>query len=279
MRKVAGLLKDDPKHQQVMRDFLATWVPELPATQFRGLHFFASAYAPSLQQVMTGSLPPYSGPRLKYPSDNHLVLARLEQLHGSVGRLVAVELLRAMAEEEHVNIFHKVTRWSQDMRIPLDDLFRSARVESGCLLDQRYIDFLAANLEDVGRINWRQFEALCATYFSRRGFHAELGPGSNDDGVDIRLWPQEALPGTPPVTIVQCKRQGRKIGKAVVKALWADVVHQKASSGLVATTTTFEPGALRTVRARGYPIEIADRSAIERWIQELRSPGSGLFFA
>lgn len=48
---------------------------------------------------------------------------------------------------------------------------------------------------------------------------------------------------------------------------------------LIATTSTLEPGASRTLAARGYPIDIADRTAIRKWINELRSPGTGIFLA
>ena len=51
-----------------------------------------------------------------------------------------------------------------------------------------------------------------------------LGPGRGDDGVDIRLWPEATRgEGEPATVLVQCKRERRKVAKATVKALWADV--------------------------------------------------------
>src|SRR6266498_3646009 len=81
--------------------------------------------------------------------------------------------------------------------------------------------FWPANLDDVDRIHWRQFERLAAEYFRRHGLYVELGPGGNDDGVDMRLWSHQQARTSPPLVIVQCKRQHRRISKTVVKALWA----------------------------------------------------------
>ena len=102
--------------------------------------------------------------------------------------------------------------WS-DIR-DLDELFRSERLKSphGEFFDQRFVDFLAANFDDIDEINWRQFEGLAAEFFNRSGYGVRLGPGRGDDGVDIRLWPSDADDGDtkPAVTLVQCKRDGRE---------------------------------------------------------------------
>jgi hypothetical protein len=54
---------------------------------------------------------------------------------------------------------------------------------------------------------------------------------------------------------VQCKRQKEKVGKVVVNALWADVEHEKAKSGLIVTTTAVSPGARKVPAVRAYPID------------------------
>jgi restriction system protein len=107
----------------------------------------------------------------------------------------------------HQSPFHgtRQVAWS-DIR-DLDELFRSERLESphGEFFDQRFVDFLAANFDDIDNINWRQFEGLSAEFFARNGYAVELGPGRNDDGVDVRLWPADTdVDSTQPaVTLVQ----------------------------------------------------------------------------
>jgi restriction system protein len=142
-------------------------------------------------------------------------------------------------------------------------------------LDQRYIDYLAQNIDLVGKINWRKFEGLTAEFFEREGYHVALGPGRGDDGIDLRVW-RDKNDG-PPTVLVQCKRQQEKIDKMVVKSLFADVEHHKAGSGLIVTTSSFSKGAREVCVARNYPIREANRDTVGKWISRMRTPNSGVF--
>jgi restriction system protein len=77
--------------------------------------------------------------------------------------------------------------------------------------------------------------------------------------------------------LVQCKRQKAKIEKVVVKALWADVVAEGAESGLIVTTSSLSPGSANICKARAYPIEQANRETLKTWIQQMKTPGEGVF--
>jgi restriction system protein len=208
-------------------------------------------------------------------------LAAAEADQGKFGRDIASQFVEALNLVLHQSPFHGVRHvaWG-DIR-DLDELFQSERLESphGEFFDQRFVDFLGANFDDIDEINWRQFEGLAAEFFNRSGYAVELGPGRNDDGVDIRLWPSDVEPGgsKPAVTLVQCKRELRKITKSVVKALWADVIHENAESGLIVTSSSFSPGAERTRTARGYPISEANRESLREWIHAMKTPGTGVF--
>ncbi len=92
--------------------------------------------------------------------------------------------------------------------------------------DQRFINYLSANFDTINQINWRKFEGLIAEFFDRSGFTVEIGPGRNDDGVDVRLWPKTYDNHLPPSMLVQCKRQKEKIEKVVVKVLYADIIKE-----------------------------------------------------
>jgi restriction system protein len=147
----------------------------------------------------------------------------------------------------------------------------------GYFVDQRYVDYLAQNFGSVDEINWRKFEGLTAEFFKRLGIHVELSAGRNDDNVDLRLYPEKASDGVPPAVLIQCKRQKEKVGKVVVKALYADVLHEGAKSGLIVTSTAISPGAKKTCVARAYPVAAVERDALRKWIQAMRTPFSGVF--
>ena len=165
--------------------------------------------------------------------------------------------------------------WSDEAE--LRDLFSSEDLSTphGHFFDQRYIDYLERNFPRIDDLKWRKFEGLTAEYFDRQGFAVELGPGRDDDGVDIRVWDTEKS-SRPPLLIIQCKRTREKVGKVVVKALWADMQAEEAGGGLIVTTSSLSPGARRVCIARGYPVGEADRSALRLWLHALRTPGTGI---
>jgi hypothetical protein len=62
--------------------------------------------------------------------------------------------------------------------IPLSSLFESEVVPEGAtgFFDQRYIDYLSAQAEDLQAIHWRQFELLTAEFFARNAYAVEVTP-------------------------------------------------------------------------------------------------------
>lgn len=181
---------------------------------------------------------------------------------GKDGIRMAIEILRGINSALHANPFSLIRRRSWDDVASLQDLFRSESLETkyGKFFDQRFIDYLAQNFDKVDQMNWRKFEALTCEFFDKGGFHVEIGPGRDDDGIDARVWPSEQIAkDSPPAILVQCKREKAKIEKVVVKALYADILEEKASSGLIVTTSMLAPGADRVRTARAFPIHQIDR--------------------
>ena len=126
---------------------------------------------------------------------------------------------------------------------------------------------------DLGRLTWRQYEELLDAIFRNQGFRTELGPGMNDAGVDIRLYQSQAIPEL--VTLVQAKRYAlRPIGLDAVAALFGNVVEQRASRGILATTSYFQPRARKFAasvsQAIDLPsIELVDPTRLGGWCKEI----------
>jgi restriction system protein len=207
-------------------------------------------------------------------------VAEAESRFGAPGLEIALMITEA-------TIAHQIqSPWSVTRRVDwenvrdLDELFTSEHLESphGEYFDERFANFLSMNFEKVGAINWRQFEGLAAEFFKGEGYEVELGPGRNDDGVDIRLRTLDEE-GGPAVILVQCKRQKDKIDKTIVKALWADVVAEGAESGVIVTTSSISPGAAAVRTARGYPVEEVDRERVRDFVDALKTPGTGIYLA
>lgn len=192
---------------------------------------------------------------------------------GAKGADIALEYLKGTMRYLQRSPWQKIRHVDWKDERELTDLFASERLESmhGKFFDQRFIDYIARNFEEIDDVHWRQFEGATAEFFERQGFTVDIGPGRNDDGIDLRVYPKEVTDDMPPLIIVQCKRERRKIGKTLLKSVYADVLHEKAESGLIVTTTDWSPGTKTMQQARGYPVEAINRAKLRDWIGAMKS--------
>ncbi len=196
---------------------------------------------------------------------------------GKIGLQLAVERIQVLNNAVNLSP-HSGVRFIEWAGVQeLTSLFAGSKnaPDYGAFFDQRFIDYLSVNPDMVNQMHWRKFEEMTAEYFHREGFTVELGPGGNDDGVDVRIW-RPGAGGTAPHGIVQCKRQKDKIEKVIVKSLMADLTFEKADIGLIVTSSELSPGAKKTITARGYPIQEVNKEGIVAWLSKLRSPGTGI---
>ena len=93
------------------------------------------------------------------------------------------------------------------------------------------------------KLSPRDFEVYLDSLFQGRGYRTILGPGSNDGGVDLRLYSSEITGDV--LTLVQAKRYApsRPIHLDAVQALTAAVDYEPADRGLFVTTSRFLPSA------------------------------------
>lgn len=155
--------------------------------------------------------------------------------------------------------------------LPLDRLFEGEHVpdDPTVYLDQRYIDYLAKNGEEMSRMHWRNFERLTTEFFRRQGYEVDLGPGTKDGGVDVRVWTDKEAKAGPPIMLIQCKRTKDNVGIETVKAFWADVVFERAESGLIATTAAVTRDSKAMCEARQYPLSFAEGNNVKRWSRSM----------
>lgn len=197
---------------------------------------------------------------------------------GHVGLGIAMEKVEALARGFNLSPHtgFRYTEWQNPLH--LSSLFKRTpeEPEAGKYIDQRFIDYLSSNPQKLSEMHWRKFEELTAEFFFREGFQVQLGPGSNDDGVDVRIWMPAQSVSDKPHCLVQCKRQKSKVEKVIVKGLHADVTFEGAEYGLIVTTSELSPGSQKTIRARGYPIDEINRDGLNSWLTKLRTPGTGI---
>ena len=106
-----------------------------------------------------------------------------------------------------------------------------------------------------------------AKIFEDQGYEVELTPPSRDGGRDLMLV-QKASIGSI-LTLVECKRYGatNKVGVDIVRALYGVVESERATKGLVATTSHFTKGAIDYRDSVRYRLELSDYDRICEWLR------------
>jgi restriction system protein len=191
---------------------------------------------------------------------------------------VLTDLIEDFKRRTLVDLMFRTERVPWDGSVPLRELFHpsdlgariTANAQSSALIDQRFIDYLHAQPEDLSAMHWRQFEFLVGEFFRRNDYDVEMTPPSGDGGVDVRAVKESGAVG-PELILIQAKRlrDDRRVDIETVKALWSDIDEEAATRGVVATTSALAPGARAYCQARLYRLTAAERPMVEDWLKAL----------
>jgi len=124
-------------------------------------------------------------------------------------------------------------------------------------------------------LHHRKFEEFLAALFRDLGYDVELGPGSGDGGVDVRLMTRTDT--GPFLILVQAKKYAphRPITLEPVQALFGAVETEKASQGILVSTSGFQPAARQFANAAPYRIQLAGPQEIQQWLLKIINRDSG----
>lgn len=136
--------------------------------------------------------------------------------------------------------------------------------DAGDVYEEIYSHFQSSP-QDLHRLEPRAFEILLSRIFQNQGFATELGPGSGDGGIDIRLWQRDPLGDI--LTLVQAKRYAphRKIKLDAVAALRGVMAVEKAPKGIFVTTSTYLPSARNFAGRESNTIDLATSADVVNW--------------
>jgi HJR/Mrr/RecB family endonuclease len=115
----------------------------------------------------------------------------------------------------------------------------------------------------------REFEELIAELLASEQFNVRLTPASKDGGADIIAWSHTSA--GKQLLLVECRQyfEPLKIGVETVRALYGVVESERATKGIVVTTSTFTRGARQFERALRYRIDLRDRQQLIEWIRRV----------
>lgn len=131
----------------------------------------------------------------------------------------------------------------------------------------KLIGKLSRSPELLHSLEPRKFEELIAELLEREGLNVHLTPATRDGGRDILAFHQ--TPVGKHLYLVECKRHQPEnpVGIAVVQRLYGVVAQERATSGLIVTTSLFSKDALAFADTVKYQIGLKDYEAIKRWLR------------
>lgn len=152
----------------------------------------------------------------------------------------------------------QLVRFDVPLRVVVPDL---------TVVNDEVLAFLARHPNYIHELHHRAFEQMLAAVFRSLGYTTELGPGTGDDGIDLRL--EKASEVGPFITLVQAKRwRQRPVGLEVCSALYGSVERHRASKGVVATTSRFLPSARRFADSIAPRLLLAGPEDITAWLRD-----------
>jgi DNA-binding phage protein len=146
----------------------------------------------------------------------------------------------------------------------------------------RLIRYLAENPKEIHQLTPRMFEELIAELLADMGAQVHLTPQSKDKGRDVLA--AFDTPVGKVLTLVECKKYcpANPVGIAIVERFLYTVLQQdKASFGLIATTSTYTRDALRRAMDHKWQLQLKEFSHIQDWLSKYgswtASPSTGIW--
>lgn len=127
--------------------------------------------------------------------------------------------------------------------------------------------YFAHDDSKLDRIHWRAFERLIEAVMRNSGFETELGPGTGDEGIDLRaVWHSSSGPLT---TLIQVKRYKakHKVTLESVAALEGVRSVARADNALFITSSTFLPVARRFAAKTKGRLRLIDGAELRDWMR------------
>jgi restriction system protein len=129
---------------------------------------------------------------------------------------------------------------------------------------------LAKDPELLYQLSPRLFEEVVAELLARLGYDVTLTPASRDGGKDIYVASRNELGSF--LYIVECKRYApdNPVGVGLVRQLYGVVQAEKATAGILATTSFFTKGAKEFQHQVAFQISLQDYLGVQKWLRSVQ---------
>jgi hypothetical protein len=133
-------------------------------------------------------------------------------------------------------------------------------------INEELIRYLARHPEKMREMSPHKFEELVAELFRDKGYDVELTPRTRDGGFDIRAYRRSDI-GTF-LGLIDCKRYAltNKVSVEVVRGLYGVTESERASIGIIATTSYFTSDAKSFQAQNKFRVHLADFDNVKDWL-------------
>jgi CheY-like chemotaxis protein len=136
-------------------------------------------------------------------------------------------------------------------------------------VDRRLMEYLASHPLDLHKLNPRQFEEVIAEIWHGAGYRVMLTPRSKDGGKDIYAVTNSGFGEL--LYVIECKRYNiqRPVTVEIVRALYGVTEAERATMGLIATTSHFTGPALDfQKRIAPHRMTLRDFKGVSDWLSD-----------
>ncbi len=128
--------------------------------------------------------------------------------------------------------------------------------------------YLSKNPQHLFSLDPLRFEELVAELLFRDGMEVELTERSGDGGRDILAWTTTDI--GQQLYLVECKRYNEEnpVGVSIVRALYGVVEAEKATGGIIVTTSEFTKGATNFAKTLEHRLWLKDYYQLLEWIRK-----------
>lgn len=112
----------------------------------------------------------------------------------------------------------------------------------------------------------RRFEEVVAELLELQGYKVELTPASRDGGFDMYAAKNDAIGQF--LYLIECKRYSppNKVGVQIVRALHGVVQQERATAGVIATTSFFTDDAKEFQQEVKHQLQLRDYLELQKWL-------------
>lgn len=120
----------------------------------------------------------------------------------------------------------------------------------------------------LSEMGWREFEKLIGELLESQGWTVTVMRGTKDGGIDVLSERQDQVIGTLRA-IWQAKKYGpeKKVALSHLRELSGIVEKDRATKGVIVTTSSLTRGAIDWVQSDKYRLDAKDGRFVEQWVR------------